>query len=309
MTVIINNGLVMLTHNSIFKKIFMQTIGLIVGKFYPLHQGHINMILSAKMQVDLLHIYVCSETDRDHALFQESAFTKAPTSTDRVEWANAILKDIPGIIIHGFNEDGIPAYPNGWQAWSDRLRNSLRAKKIQPTLIFSSEPQDKAFYEEYFNIAVQLVDPPRNAFPVSATKIRTTPFQYWEFIPSMIRPFFTRVILVESQSASDIFVHALTKLYTSVEIDNYAKIHFHPINHDNIEEILDQYSQEQRTITGMIASPKMISICKDLFNLRQLEMPSLLTLNQDSSEAYDAKLCIAQFKESQIFINKILSEK
>lgn len=297
------------THNSIFKKIFMQTIGLIVGKFYPLHQGHINMILSAKMQVDRLHVFVCSETDRDRALFRESAFTKEPTSDDRVNWAKAILSDIPGIIIHEFNEDGIPAYPNGWQAWSNRLQATLSEKNIQPTLIFSSEPQDQQFYEEHFNISVQLVDPPRNAFPVSATKIRTTPFQYWGFIPYVIRPFFTRVILIEAQSTRDILFLALTKLYTSVEIELHAKIHFQPINQDRVGAILDQYAQEQRAISGIIASQAMISTCKALLNPNQLKLPALLTLDQDSNEAYDAKQCIAQFKESQIFINKILGEK
>ena len=47
---------------------------------------------------------------------------------------------------------------------------------------FSSEPQDKAPYEKYLGLEVSLVDPDRSFFNVSATKIRTTPFQYWKFI-------------------------------------------------------------------------------------------------------------------------------
>ena len=55
-------------------------------------------------------------------------------------------------------------------------------------MVFSSEPQDKAPYEKYLGLEVSLVDPDRSFFNVSATKIRTTPFQYWKFIPKEVRP-------------------------------------------------------------------------------------------------------------------------
>ena len=49
-----------------------QRVGVIFGKFYPVHTGHINMIYEAFSKVDLLHVVVCTDTERDLKLFQES---------------------------------------------------------------------------------------------------------------------------------------------------------------------------------------------------------------------------------------------
>lgn len=47
-------------------------VGVIFGKFYPVHTGHINMIYEAFSKVDELHVIVCSDTERDLKLFYDS---------------------------------------------------------------------------------------------------------------------------------------------------------------------------------------------------------------------------------------------
>lgn len=238
----------------------MQKVGLIVGKFYPLHQGHLNMILSAKLSVETLHIFVCSETKRDYQLFQESAFTKPPSNKDRVQWVELALADIPGIHIHDFNEDGIPSYPNGWEAWSHRLKETLLQKEIDPSIIFSSEPQDKDFYEVHFNTPVRLVDPPRDDFPVSATKIRTTPFQYWTFIPTMIRPFFTKHIFIdEAIPYESTLLPSLTKLFNAVEILHFEKIILIPVSSSHLSALIESYNINNRSISAIIGNDHFIT--------------------------------------------------
>ena len=39
-----------------------QRVGVIFGKFYPVHTGHINMIYEAFSKVDILHVIVCTVT-------------------------------------------------------------------------------------------------------------------------------------------------------------------------------------------------------------------------------------------------------
>lgn len=288
----------------------IQKIGLIVGKFYPLHQGHINMILAAKLAVDELYVFVCSETDRDWELFLESEFTKAPSSEDRVNWAKEMLSGISGITVHGFNEDGIPAYPNGWQAWSDRLKTTLHALNIQPTVIFSSELQDKDFYESYFHTEVTLVDPPRDKFPVSATKIRTRPFQYWTYIPTMIRPFFTRTIVIDA----DIFrnptlLPAILKLFNTVEVPGFEKIQFEIIQTSQIAKLIEHAKEDSRMISALIGDDSFIAKFKMQTQHSQLlKKCEVLQLSHNTHDAKDhhTEQDRLIFNEVSSFINRLM---
>ena len=73
---------------------------------------------------------------------------RMPTVQDRLRWMQQIFKYQKNqIFIHHLIEDGIPSYPNGWQAWSDAVKNLFEEKQFTPTMVFSSEPQDKAPYE------------------------------------------------------------------------------------------------------------------------------------------------------------------
>ncbi|HBI05669.1 MAG TPA: multifunctional transcriptional regulator/nicotinamide-nucleotide adenylyltransferase/ribosylnicotinamide kinase NadR, partial [Erwinia persicina] len=45
-----------------------KTIGVVFGKFYPLHTGHIYLIQRACSQVDELHIIMCFDEPRDRQL-------------------------------------------------------------------------------------------------------------------------------------------------------------------------------------------------------------------------------------------------
>ncbi len=288
----------------------IQKIGLIVGKFYPLHQGHINMILSAKLAVDELHVFVCSDTTRDWQLFLESEFTKAPTSEDRVHWAKEMLAGIPGIIVHGFNEDGIPAYPNGWQAWSDRLKTTLQALHIQPTVIFSSELQDKDFYESYFHTAVTLVDPPRDKFPVSATKIRTAPFQYWTYIPTIIRSFFTRTIVIDADICRNLtLLPAISKLFNTVEIPGFEKIQFEIIQAAQIPNLIHDFETDSRMISALIGDDSFIEIFKTKISQKSLLQKSeLLPISHHDMDTKTDHVAQdhALFNEISSFINRLI---
>lgn len=175
--------------------------GLIVGKFFPFHLGHINMILEVALTLETLHLVICSEASRDEALFQASLFNQFPTPENRIQWAYDIFASLPTIKIHHLNEEGIPPYPHGWEEWSKRVHALMEASAMTPQVIYSSEPQDKAFYENLFRLPVTLVDPKRGQYTISATQIRTTPFLHWSYIPRPIRPWFHKTIALWGEEA------------------------------------------------------------------------------------------------------------
>ncbi len=208
------------------KALHHQRVGVIFGKFYPVHTGHINMIYEAFSKVDLLHVVVCTDTERDLKLFQESKMKRMPTNQDRLRWMQQIFKyQQKQIFIHHLNEEGIPSYPNGWEAWAERVKALFEQKNIHPTMVFSSEVQDKAPYEKYLDLEVVLVDPARERFNVSATKIRNNPFQYWRFIPKEVRPFFVKTIAIlgGESSGKSVLVSKLANVFNTTSAWEYGR--------------------------------------------------------------------------------------
>ena len=201
-------------------------VGIIFGKFYPVHTGHINMIYEAFSKVDELHVVVCTDSERDLKLFQESKMKRMPTNQDRLRWMQQIFKyQKDQIFIHHLVEDGIPSYPNGWEGWSSAVKNILISKNVNPSVVFSSEVQDKEPYEKYLGLEVVLVDPQREFFNVSATKIRTNPFQYWKFIPKEVRPFFAKTIAIlgGESSGKSVLVNKLATVFNTTSAWEYGR--------------------------------------------------------------------------------------
>ncbi|MEG9544417.1 multifunctional transcriptional regulator/nicotinamide-nucleotide adenylyltransferase/ribosylnicotinamide kinase NadR [Mannheimia sp. HC-2023] len=203
-----------------------QRAGVIFGKFYPIHTGHINMIYEAFSKVDVLHVIVCTDSERDLRLFQQSKMKRMPTNEDRLRWVQQIFKyQQKQIFIHHLVEDGIPSYPNGWEGWSARVKELFAEKNINPTIVFSSEVQDKEPYEKYLGLEVQLVDPARESFNVSATQIRNNPFQYWRFIPKEVRPFFVKTIAIlgGESSGKSVLVSKLANVFNTTSAWEYGR--------------------------------------------------------------------------------------
>ncbi len=201
-------------------------IGVIFGKFYPVHTGHINMIYEAFSKVDELHVVVCSDTERDLKLFYDSKMKRMPTVQDRLRWMQQIFKYQKNkIVIHHLIEDGLPSYPNGWSAWAEQVKRLFKEKNVNPSVVFSSEIQDKVPYEKYLNLQVELVDPKRRFLNISATKIRNNPFHYWKFIPKEVRPFFAKTIAIlgGESSGKTTLVNKLATVFNTTSAWEYGR--------------------------------------------------------------------------------------
>ncbi|MCT6892507.1 MAG: multifunctional transcriptional regulator/nicotinamide-nucleotide adenylyltransferase/ribosylnicotinamide kinase NadR [Bombilactobacillus mellifer] len=200
-------------------------IGVIFGKFYPLHTGHIYLIQRAISQVDELYVVLCSDMNRDEKLFKQSAMSHQPTINDRIRWLLQTFKYQENVHIELLEEDGIPPYPNGWVEWSERVKNLFQEKGIKPNRIYSSEPQDVAMYQKLFNLDTILIDPSRQFMPVSATQIRQAPLKNWQYIPTEVRPFFVRTVAIlgGESSGKSTLVNKLANLFNTTSAWEYGR--------------------------------------------------------------------------------------
>ncbi|WP_294611822.1 multifunctional transcriptional regulator/nicotinamide-nucleotide adenylyltransferase/ribosylnicotinamide kinase NadR [uncultured Gilliamella sp.] len=199
--------------------------GVIFGKFYPLHTGHIYLIQRAISQVDELYVILCSDTTRDIALFENSAMSRQPTINDRIRWLLQTFKYQKNIHIELLEEDGIPAYPNGWHQWSDRVKKLFNEKGIEPNYVYSSEPQDVAMYKDLFNLDTVLIDPTRQFMHVSGTQIRKAPLKNWQYIPTEVRPFFVRTVAIlgGESSGKSTLVNKLANVFNTTSAWEYGR--------------------------------------------------------------------------------------
>ncbi|WP_316825659.1 AAA family ATPase [Pedobacter miscanthi] len=154
--------------------------GLVIGKFMPIHKGHIALINFAATHCDEL-IVSMSFTPEDKI-----------DPVLRFKWIREIFKDQPGIkpaiITDDFDDENLPLNERT-NIWAIKMREVY--PKID--ILFSSE-----FYGAPFALNLQaehiLFDEPRKSTPVSATLIRNHPFKYWKFIPAEVRPYFVKRI-------------------------------------------------------------------------------------------------------------------
>ncbi len=226
--------------------------GMIFGKFYPLHIGHVDFIQRASGYVDELYVVVCTDDERDERLFRESSMKKMPTVKDRIRFVTQTFKHQGNIKVLHLSEDGIPPYPTGWKGWSGRVREMLIQNNIKIDVIFTNETQDIQNYKENFtdltdsedvfneNLEIRTIDTPRSNFHISATEIRKNPYKNWYFIPRNVREFFILKVAVvgEEFSGKTNLTHKLANYYNTTYVKEYRKEYIKEVlqgNKDNIQ--------------------------------------------------------------------------
>jgi HTH-type transcriptional regulator, transcriptional repressor of NAD biosynthesis genes len=156
------------------------TRALVIGKFMPIHNGHLALIAFAASKAEEV-IVSMSYTETD---------TINPTL--RLNWIKEIFKDkpniIPAVIEDDFGDETL-ALPERTKIWAAAMLKAY--PKID--VVVSSEPYGEPFA---LNLNAQhiLFDAHRREIPVSASLIRTKPFLYWKFIPEVVRPYFVKKI-------------------------------------------------------------------------------------------------------------------
>lgn len=166
----------------------MYQTGVVVGKFWPVHSGHLHLIDTALAQCDQLHVGVVY----DHG--------QKPTGDQRA----AALEEIYGNLIivdtlpnpPGKDEDSVY-----WAWYTERWLETI------PDAVFTSEPYGDTWAEELTNLAKKLgqtnkqtvhvmVDLDRGRNPVSGTLVRSAPFALWDQLSPPIREVFARKVAI-----------------------------------------------------------------------------------------------------------------
>lgn len=156
--------------------------GLVFGKFMPIHKGHLALIDFALLQCERL-IVSMSYTPTDPI-----------PSEVRFQWLHQIFAQNPRIelfqAIDDFPDEGMSLF-EATKLWAEFIRQTF------PYIegVFCSEEYGIPL-AHHLGLPVVFFDRERVQVPVSATAIRTHPFANWEFIPEIVRPYFTKKVCI-----------------------------------------------------------------------------------------------------------------
>ena len=226
--------------------------GLVIGNFCPLHRGHLALIRFAAGHCDELIVSMSYRPGDpiDPAL--------------RISWISETVKDNPIIkpqmVLDDFDDETLP-FPERMSIWADFIKK--RYPKID--LLFSSEA-----YGEPFGTALEV---PHFAFvkekgqeAVSASLIRERPFQHWEDIPEIVRPYFVKKICLYGAECTGktTLARRLAEVYNTEFVPEVAR-EIITSNDFSVEDIIKiGHAQTERVFEKAKASKKVLFCDTDL---------------------------------------------
>ena len=163
-----------------FQQNSAMTTGFILGKFMPLHRGHMYLIEYASERVDQLIVLVCS-------LKRESIPGEL-----RYGWVRDLYPAVN--VLHCADE--VPSYPHEdpdfWNIW---LRLIRRFVSIGPDVVFTSETYGDKL-AEILGARHECVDLARARFNVSGSAVRANPRLYWDLLPPPVQAYYALIFSI-----------------------------------------------------------------------------------------------------------------
>lgn len=175
--------------------------GLVIGKFYPPHEGHHLLISTAAACSDQVTVLVLSHE------------VESIPHADRLEWLREVHAHEPHVTFHGVIDDHPVDFTSAaiWDLHEAVFRAGVAAVTSEPvTAVFSSEEYGPELARRLGAVAVP-VDDDRGLAPVSGTAVRADPIAHWARLSPPVRAWLAlRVVVLGAESTGTTTVsHAL----------------------------------------------------------------------------------------------------
>ena len=105
----------------------MYKTGVYFGRFCPPHRGHLYQMIQASTRCEKLIVVISDNRVQTEDMCREAGL---PTITYqlRKQWIQQMLQDMDHIAVRVLDETDIPAYPDGWPLWTQRMREVVPEK-------------------------------------------------------------------------------------------------------------------------------------------------------------------------------------
>ena len=229
----------------------MYKVGVVPGKFFPPHRGHLYQIIQAATKCEKLFVVV---SDDEQIVLDKCMKDHLPfiPIKKRALWLSIELQDFENIEVLTLDETGMPPYPHGIVPWAAALTELIGAVDV----IFGGEREYEEVYMPHFpGTKYEVFDYTRSRYPISGTEIRRNYLKEWDYILGAARPFFCRRVLVTGPEScgKTTLTKYLAKIFhtswseergrffstenlgrneTLFSIDDFGEIAWQQVNHD-----------------------------------------------------------------------------
>ena len=217
-------------------------IGVVIGKFYPLHKGHQFLIETAIKNSERLYIIICTKDN------------EVPNPSIRLKWLKKLYNH-PNIII----KEIVDIYDqNDSELWAELTKKIIGCS---PDVAFTSEKYGHE-YTRYLKCVHELVDIDRINIPISGSLIRNNPFQYWDYLHEIVRQFYTiRFVFCGAESTGKTTLsYRLASKFKIAWIPEYGREYCKDVKIWSIKDF-ENIANKQNEIENEAAQHNKIIIC------------------------------------------------
>ena len=204
----------------------MYNVGMYAGSFNPIHLGHVRCIIEAANQCKRLYIILCIGNNRNEI-----------DKKIRYRWIYQLTKHIGNVKII-FIEDNAKTkeeYTEDlWEEDSIKIKNAV-GEKIDAVFLGDDYKNKDSFYTRYYKES-ELIFIERNE--ISSSKIRENVYKYWDYIPNIVKPYYTKKVLILGSESTG-------KSTLTINLANYYNTNY-------IEEAGRELSEKSGTDLSLI---------------------------------------------------------
>jgi NadR type nicotinamide-nucleotide adenylyltransferase len=181
--------------------------GFVIGKFYPLHLGHVYLLDVASANCDRLVICVCEKSQQ------------AVLGRVRADWIRDLYPDAEVMVVPDTIDE------NDSKGWAEYV---FRVLGEAPDVVFTSEDYGDAF-TRFLGSAHVKVDRDRLCVPVSGTEIRSDVYAHWQYLAPPVRAYYAkRVVCIGAESTgTTTLAERLALHYNTVWVPEYGREYFY----------------------------------------------------------------------------------
>ena len=186
-------------------------IGMYGGSFNPLHLGHVNDIISAANVCEKLYVVLSVTSDK-----------KEIDHRERFMWLKNITLDMENVEVFEIFDDNISKETYDWQKGVNDIKSYI--KKPIDAVFAGDDYKGKNIWETLYPES-EIVYFERAVIDISSTEIRENPYKYFEYLPNVVKPFYTKKVCVvgtESCGKSTL-VRNLAKVFNTTYVEEAGR--------------------------------------------------------------------------------------